>query len=243
MPIWVVSTSLELKDISVNIGNSAIIRGVSLALEEGEFVSLLGSNGAGKTTLFKAIAGVLKPCEGTLEFKGKQITRMSADKRVKQGLVLCPEGRHLFPRLSVRKNLMLGAYVRRRDHKGIERSLGQVHDMFPILEEREKQMAGTLSGGEQQMLVIARALMSAPKLLLLDEPSLGLAPLIVHKIADTARAVNEMGTTVFLSEQNANMALGISDRGYVLENGSLVLQGPSSQLIEDDTVRSAYLGV
>src|SRR5680860_1185052 len=145
MPIWVVSTSLELKDISVNIGNSAIIRGVSLALEEGEFVSLLGSNGAGKTTLFKAIAGVLKPCEGTLEFKGKQISRMSADKRVKQGLVLCPEGRHLFPRLSVRKNLMLGAYVRRRDHKGIERSLGQVHDMFPILEEREKRVSGCLT--------------------------------------------------------------------------------------------------
>jgi len=233
---------LKLTNVSTNIGNSVILRGVSLEIKKGDFVALLGSNGAGKTTLFKTIAGILKPCQGTVEFKGKRTNRMSADKIVRLRLSLCPEGRHLFPQLSVYKNLMMGAYIRRRDHKGIKRSIGQVQELFPILKERKDQMAGTLSGGEQQMLAIARALMSDPELLLLDEPSIGLAPLIVQNIADTVKAINEMGTTIFLSEQNANMALKITDRGYVLESGNLIMEGPSNQLIRDDVVRKAYLG-
>ncbi len=233
---------LKLRNVATNFGNSVIIRGVSLEIKKGDFVSLLGSNGAGKTTLFRTIAGILKPCQGTVEFKGRQTNRMSADKIVKLGLSLCPEGRHLFPQLSVHKNLMMGAYIRRRDHKGIKRSIGQVQELFPILKERKEQMAGTLSGGEQQMLAIARALMSDPELLLLDEPSIGLAPLIVKNIADKVKAINEMGTTIFLSEQNANMALKITGRGYVLESGSIIMEGPSNQLITDDVVRKAYLG-
>ncbi len=233
---------LKLRDVSTTLGNYRAIRGVSLEIEKGEFVALLGSNGAGKTTLFRTIAGVLKPSQGTIEFKGQQIERLPAHKIVGLGLALCPEGRHLFPHLSVHKNLLLGAYVRRRDHKEIERTMAQCCELFPVLKERKNQLAGTLSGGEQQMLAIARALMSGPEMLLLDEPSLGLAPLIVRAIADVIRGITEMGTTVFLSEQNANMAINITHRGYVLENGELVLSGLSSELASNDMVKKAYIG-
>ncbi|MCL4439311.1 MAG: ABC transporter ATP-binding protein [Firmicutes bacterium] len=234
---------LKLTDVSTVIGGFQAIQGVSLEIQKGEFVALLGSNGAGKSTLFRTIAGVLKPVRGTIEFKGGPIQKLPANRVVSMGLSLCPEGRQLFPHLSVKKNLMLGAYTRRRDHKGIQKTLEQVYDLFPIIKERQNQMAGTFSGGEQQMLAIARSLMSNPEMLLLDEPSMGLAPLVVQKIAEVIKTINEeMGTTVFLSEQNANMALMITSRGYVLENGKLVLEGLSADLINDENVKKAYLG-
>lgn len=234
---------LKLKEVTTVIGGFAAIRNVSLEIEKGEFVALLGSNGAGKTTLFRTIAGVLKPANGSIEFKGLKINKLPPHKIVALGLSLCPEGRQLFPQLSVYKNLMLGAYTRRKDPKGVQRTLEQVYELFPILKERRNQPAGTFSGGQQQMLAIARALMSKPDMLLLDEPSMGLAPLVVQKIADAIKSISkEMGTTVFLSEQNANMALMITDRGYVLENGKLVLSGLSRELRNNDMVKKAYLG-
>jgi len=203
----------------------------------------LGSNGAGKTTLFRTIVGALKPSQGRIEFKGRRIDGTPANNIVSQGMCLCPEGRQLFPQLSIYKNLILGAYTRRRDHKGVRRSLEQVYALFPLLEQRQNQPAGTLSGGQQQMLAIARSLMSKPDMLLLDEPSIGLAPLVVrHIIGEVLKAIHEAGTTIFLSEQNANMALMISRRGCVLENGRIVLEGPSHQLMNDDRVRKAYIG-
>lgn len=234
---------LKLTNVSTLIGGFQAVREISLEISKGDFVALLGSNGAGKTTLFRTIAGVLKPFQGTIEFKGRQIQRLAANKIVSWGLSLCPEGRQLFPQLSVFKNLSLGAYTRRRDHKGVRRSLEQVYTMFPILKMRQDQLAGTFSGGEQQMLAIARALMSNPVMLLLDEPSMGLAPLVVRKvIGEIVKAIHEVGTTVFLSEQNANMALMITRRGYVLENGKIVLDGLSTELLNNDKVKKAYIG-
>jgi branched-chain amino acid transport system ATP-binding protein len=234
---------LKLINLSTIIGGFQVIHDVSLEIEKGDFVALLGSNGAGKSSLFRTIAGVVNPSQGTIEFKGKRTDRLPANKMVAMGLSLCPEGRHLFPQLPVYKNLMLGAYQRRKDLKGIQRTLDQVYELFPILKERRKQLAGTFSGGEQQMLAIGRAMMSNPELLLLDEPSIGLAPLIVQLIADVIKTINEMGTTVFLSEQNANMALMITRRGYVLETGRLVLEGLSPDLLKNDKVKKAYLGM
>jgi branched-chain amino acid transport system ATP-binding protein len=234
---------LKLINLSTVIGGFQVIHDVSLEIEKGDFVALLGSNGAGKSSLFRTIAGVVNPSQGTIEFKGKRTDRLPANKMVAMGLSLCPEGRHLFPQLPVYKNLMLGAYQRRKDLKGIQRTLDQVYELFPILKERRKQLAGTFSGGEQQMLAIGRAMMSNPELLLLDEPSIGLAPLIVQLIADVIKTINEMGTTVFLSEQNANMALMITRRGYVLETGRLVLEGLSPDLLKNDKVKKAYLGM
>jgi len=234
---------LKLTNVSTLIGGFQAIREISLEVSKGDFVALLGSNGAGKTTLFRTIAGVLKPFQGTIEFKGQQIQRLPANKIVSRGLSLCPEGRQLFPQLSVFKNLSLGAYTRRRDHKGVRQSLEQVYTLFPILKMRQNQLAGTFSGGEQQMLAIARALMSNPVMLLLDEPSMGLAPLVVRKvIGEVVKAIHEVGTTVFLSEQNANMALMITRRGYVLENGKIVLEGLSTELLNNDKVKKAYIG-
>jgi len=234
---------LKLTDVTTVIGGFTAVRDVSLEINKGEFVALLGSNGAGKTTLFRTIAGVLKPAKGEIEFNELKISNLPAHKIVMLGLSLCPEGRQLFPHLSVYKNLMLGAYTRRKDKKGVQRTLERVYELFPILKERKNQLAGTFSGGEQQMLAIARALMSQPDMLLLDEPSMGLAPLVVQKIADAIKNINkEMGTTVFLSEQNANMALNITDRGYVLENGKIVLEGSSSELRNNEMVKKAYLG-
>lgn len=234
---------LKLTQVQTDIGGLQIIQKVSLEIIKGEFVALLGSNGAGKTTLFRTIAGVLKPKAGTIEFNGVAIHRMPIHKIVGLGLVLCPQGRQLFPELSVEKNLTLGFYQLRGDKKRLRKNLDRVYELFPILKERSNQQAGTFSGGEQQMLAIGRALMSEPKLLLLDEPSLGLAPLIVKQIAEITSNINEeMDTTVFLSEQNANMALNITERGYVLENGACVLSGECSQLRNDENVRKAYIG-
>ncbi|MGA2526674.1 MAG: ABC transporter ATP-binding protein [Smithellaceae bacterium] len=232
---------LRLKNVSTMIGEHQVIHDVSLEIAEGDFVALLGGNGAGKTSLLRTIAGVLHPHQGTIEFKGESIGHIPAFKIVGKGLSLCPEGRQLFPQLPVYKNLMLGAF-RRKDKKGIQESLEQVYTLFPILKERYKQMAGTFSGGEQQMLAVGRALMSKPEMLLLDEPSMGLAPLIVESIAEVITKLNSMGITIFLSEQNALIALMITRHGYVLENGHLVLQGLSSDLLHNEKVRKAYLG-
>ena len=232
---------LRLKNVSTMIGEHQVIHDVSLEIAEGDFVALLGGNGAGKTSLLRTIAGVLHPSQGTIEFKGESIGHIPAFKIVGKGLSLCPEGRQLFPQLPVYKNLMLGAF-RRKDKKGIQESLEQVYTLFPKLKERYKQMAGTFSGGEQQMLAVGRALMSKPEMLLLDEPSMGLAPLIVESIAEVITKLNSMGITIFLSEQNALIALMITRHGYVLENGHLVLQGLSSDLLHNEKVRKAYLG-
>ena len=234
---------LKLSNLSTLIGGFQAVREISLEIPQGDFVTLLGSNGAGKTTLFRTIAGVLKPSQGTIEFKGRQIQGMPAHRVVKLGLCLCPEGRQLFPQLSVLKNLTMGAYPRRKDRQGVQKSLEQVYALFSILRDRKQQLAGTFSGGEQQMLAIARALMSRPELLLLDEPSMGLAPLVVRKIiGEVVKAIHEAGTTIFLSEQNARMALMIARRGYVLETGRIVLEGSNSELMNDEKVKKAYIG-
>ncbi|HPB14801.1 MAG TPA: ABC transporter ATP-binding protein [Smithellaceae bacterium] len=232
---------LKLTNVTTMIGEHQVIHDVSLQIARGDFVALLGGNGAGKTSLFRTIVGVLPPAKGKIEFKGEEISHIAAHKIVGKGIALCPEGRQLFPQLSVKKNLMLGAY-HRKDKKGIEESLEQVYALFPRLKERYKQMAGTFSGGEQQMLAIGRAIMSKPELLLLDEPSMGLAPLVVEGIADAITQLNKMGITVFLSEQNAQIALMITRHGYVMENGHLVLEGLSKDLITNEKVRKAYLG-
>jgi branched-chain amino acid transport system ATP-binding protein len=234
---------LKLTGVSTLIGGFQAVRAISLEIPKGDFVTLLGSNGAGKTTLFRTIAGVLKPIQGTIEFKDRQIQGMPAHQVVRLGLSLCPEGRQLFPHLSVYKNLVMGAYPRRKDKNGFRNSLEQVYALFPILQERQNQLAGTFSGGEQQMLAIARALMSRPELLLLDEPSMGLAPLVVRKIiGEVVKAIHEAGTTIFLSEQNARMALMIARRGYVLETGRIVLEGSNSELMNNEKVKKAYIG-
>ncbi|MBI4963174.1 MAG: ABC transporter ATP-binding protein [Desulfomonile tiedjei] len=234
---------LKLTNVSTFIGGFEAVRDISLEIPQGACFTLLGSNGAGKTTLFRTIAGVLKPSHGTIEFNGRRIDSMPANKIVGLGLSLCPEGRQLFPQLSVYKNLTLGAYARRKDRKGVQQSLEQVYALFPLLETRKNQLAGTFSGGQQQMLAIARALMSKPDMLLLDEPSMGLAPLVVRQIiGEVIKAIHEAGTTIFLSEQNANMALMVTQRGYVLESGRIVLEGPSSELMNDDKVKKAYIG-
>lgn len=212
-------------------------------MEEGELVCLLGANGAGKSTLFRTISGVLRPTRGSIIFEGETISSKSSEKIVRRGISLCPEGRHLFPKLSIKKNLMMGAYTRHREKQAIADTLQEIYELFAILQERGDQDAGTLSGGEQQMLAIGRALMSRPRLLLLDEPSLGLAPLVVQKIMETIVSINRAGVTVLLSEQNANMALSISSRGYVLENGQMVMEGSAEQLAGNEEVRKAYIGV
>jgi branched-chain amino acid transport system ATP-binding protein len=233
---------LKLKNVTTMFGRHHAIHGVSLEIGKGDFVALLGGNGSGKTTLFKTVAGVLHPSTGAIKFKGEEIHHLTADKIVARGLSLCPENRLLFPKLSVYKNLMLGAYQRKRDRAGVQSTLEQVYGLFPILKERHKQMAGTFSGGEQQMLAIGRAIMSNPEMLLLDEPSMGLAPQLVEAIAEAIERVNRMGVTVFLSEQNAQIALMITKRGYVMENGRIVLNGTSKDLLRNKKVQKAYLG-
>ena len=232
---------LQLTHVTTKIGAYRAIRDVSLSIGRGGVVALLGGNGAGKSTLFRTIAGLLAPMEGTIAFKGETISGLPAYKVVSRGLCLCPEQRHLFPQLTVYKNLILGAY-RQVDKSSVQSSLEHVYELFPILRERPKQIAGTFSGGEQQMLAIARALMSQPEMLLLDEPSVGLAPQIVENIAEAITAINKMGVTIFLSEQNAQIALMITRYGYVLEHGQVVLEGPSEKLLHDEKVKKAYLG-
>ena len=232
---------LEIKDLQVSFGGITALKGVSLSVDEGEIVTLIGANGAGKTTTLRTVSGLVRPRAGKVFVGGVDVTRLSAQARVKQGLVQVPEGRRVFPQMSVLENLELGAYLR-RDSKAVASDLDQVFARFPRLADRRKQHAGTLSGGEQQMLAIGRALMSRPKILLLDEPSMGLAPLLVQEIFSIVSEINQAGTTVLLVEQNANMALQIADRGYVLETGRIVLAGTAAELTSTDEVKRAYLG-
>jgi branched-chain amino acid transport system ATP-binding protein len=233
---------LNLEGISAFYGNFPALREVSLQVEKGEIVTLLGSNGAGKTTLLKTISGLLKARSGMITFTGKRIEELHPNAIVSLGISQCPEGRKLFPEMSVLKNLRLGAYVRRRDKAGLDKSLAEVLQLFPILSERSKQMAGTLSGGEQQMLAMGRALMSNPTLLLLDEPSLGLAPLVVRALFQIIQDINRRQMTIFLVEQNASQALNVAHRGYVMETGRIVLTGSRDALLSDEKVKQAYLG-
>jgi branched-chain amino acid transport system ATP-binding protein len=233
---------LEVAGIDTFHGNIQALRGVSLCVAEGEIVSLIGSNGAGKTTTLMSISGVTPPRSGTVRFAGADITRLPVEKIVTLGVTQVPEGRMIFPRLTVLENLMMGAYPR-RDKKGVAGDIEHVYELFPVLLERRYQLGGTLSGGEQQMLAIGRALMARPKLLLLDEPSLGLAPLFVEHIFSIIKRLNRDGATILLVEQNAQMALQIADRGYVLETGRIVLEGNASELLENPQVRAAYLGL
>jgi branched-chain amino acid transport system ATP-binding protein len=233
---------LSLKNISVKYGSFAAVHDINIEVKEGEIVVLLGSNGAGKSTTFRAISGLNKPAEGEILFEGKSLNKVSADKIVQLGIGQCPEGRKLFPAMSVQENLRMGAFVHRRKKDEIKKSLQHVYELFPILHDKKDDAAGSLSGGQQQMLAIGRALMSKPKLMLLDEPSVGLAPLIVEQMFEVIQQINREGTTILLAEQNANAALKIADKGYVFESGSIVLQGTSQELFANDEVRKAYIG-
>jgi len=233
---------LNLEGVSTFYGNFQALRGVSLSIGKGEIVTLLGSNGAGKTTLLKTISGLLRPRSGAISFEGDRIEQLHPNTIVSLGISQCPEGRKLFPEMSVLKNLRLGAYVRRHDKKGIEKSMDEVLQLFPVLSERSQQMAGTLSGGEQQMLAMGRALMSNPTLFLLDEPSLGLAPLVVCALFQIIQDINQRQMTIFLVEQNASQALHVAHRGYVMETGKIILTGPREALLNDEKVKQAYLG-
>jgi len=234
-------TMLKIEDINVYYGAIHAIKGVSLEVNEGEIVTLIGANGAGKSTTLRTISGLLKPKTGTISFAGKKIGGMAAQNIVKAGISQVPEGRRIFANMTVLENLDLGAFIR-KDKAGIQEDLGQVFERFPRLEERKSQEAGTLSGGEQQMLAMGRALMSRPRLLLLDEPSMGLAPLLIKEIFSIIKDINKTGTTVLLVEQNANMALSIAHRAYVLETGRITLSGDAKQLAASADVRKAYLG-
>ena len=232
---------LELKDVVVRYGGITAVNGVSLQVEEHETVALIGANGAGKTTTLHTISGLLKPASGQVLFRGEDITKSPAERIVARGIVQVPEGRQVFAKLTVEENLRLGAYLR-KDKAGIAESYEKAMALFPILKERRRQPAGTLSGGEQQMLAIGRALMSAPQVLLLDEPSMGLSPLMTQQVFDVLQALKKQGMTILLVEQNAYEALTISDRAYIMETGSITLEGRSSELIDDPRVKDAYLG-
>ncbi len=232
---------LEVKDLQVYYGMIQAIKGVSFHVDEGEVIALIGANGAGKTTILHTVSGLLAPKEGNVIFEGTDITKVPGHKIVSMGMAHVPEGRRVFAQLSVLQNLKMGAYTR-KDKNEIQSTLRTVFDRFPRLEERQNQMAGTLSGGEQQMLAMGRALMSHPKIILMDEPSMGLSPIFVNEIFDIIQKVSESGTTVLLVEQNAKKALSIADRAYVLETGRIVLEGRAEDLLNDDSVRKAYLG-
>ena len=231
---------LTTQNLSVMYGKIRALEGINLTVEPGQIVALVGANGAGKTTLLKTLSGLLAPVSGTIHFEGKEITTASADKRVRSGIAQVPEGRGLFGILSVEDNLLLGAYTR-NDHE-IHNDLESVYTRFPILRDKRHDYAGTLSGGQQQMVAVGRALMSRPRLLLLDEPSMGLAPIIVEEIFATIRELNDAGTTIFLVEQNARLALKNSHYTYVLENGTIVKEGQSEDLLNDPAIIEAYLG-
>jgi len=231
----------ELRDLEVNYGVIRALKGISLYIDKGEIVTLIGANGAGKSTTLRTISGLIKPKSGSIIFEGKDITRLSATKRVAAGISQAPEGRRVFADMTVAENLEIGAYLR-SDKNAVRQDMQDVFDRFPVLGERRKQQAGTLSGGEQQMLAIGRALMARPRLMLLDEPSLGLSPVLVKQIFSIIREINETGTTIFLVEQNARMALKIADRGYVLETGSITMTGTGAELAASDEVQRSYLG-
>ena len=232
---------LEVRNIQTYYGNIQALKNVSLTINEGEIVTLIGANGAGKSTTLMSICGVTPPRHGEIVFRGQPIQNLSAEKIVSLGICQVPEGRHIFPQMSVLENLEMGAYMR-NDKAAIKSDIDYVFDRFPILEQRRQQAGGTLSGGEQQMLAISRALLARPSLLLLDEPSLGLAPLVVRDIFSIIQEINKQGVTILLIEQNANMALKIADIGYVLETGRITLTGSGEELLTNDAVRAAYLG-
>jgi branched-chain amino acid transport system ATP-binding protein len=232
---------LELREVEVVYGNIRALKGVSLTVAEGELVTLIGANGAGKSTTLKTISGLLRPKAGTLLYRDHTLDRLHPHQIVALGISHCPEGRHLFGRLTVTENLRLGA-VQRRDREEVPRDIEHVYKLFPVLKDRRAQLAGTLSGGEQQMLAIGRAMMSRPRLLLLDEPSLGLAPILVGLIFETIQQLKREGTTILLVEQNARLALDIADRAYVMETGRVTLQGPAIELKHNPQVEHTYLG-
>ncbi|MFF3003032.1 ABC transporter ATP-binding protein [Kitasatospora sp. NPDC057940] len=232
---------LEVEDLRVAYGKIEAVKGISFTVNQGEVTTLIGTNGAGKTTTLRTLSGLLKPTAGRISFDGQDLTTVPAHKIVALGLAHSPEGRHIFPRMTIEENLLLGAFLR-TDTAGITADVDRAYDLFPILGERRRQAAGTLSGGEQQMLAMGRALMSQPKLLMLDEPSMGLSPLMMQKIMATIIELKAAGTTILLVEQNAQAALSLSDRGYVMETGRIVLSGTGADLLHDESVRKAYLG-
>jgi branched-chain amino acid transport system ATP-binding protein len=232
---------LEVNGLHTFYGNIEALKGISLDVEEGEVVTLIGSNGAGKSTTLRSISGLTPPREGSIKFDGTEVGEIPSQEIVQMGISLSPEGRHIFPRMTVRENLDLGAYLR-KDRDGIDRDRERVFALFPRLKERERQKGGTMSGGEQQMLAIGRALMANPKLLLLDEPSMGIAPILVERIYETIAEINRQGTTILLVEQNANYALEVSKRGYVLETGKIAVEDESDKLRTNPDVQKAYLG-
>jgi len=236
------SKMLEVENLSAAYGMVQILRGVNFKVEEKEIVSIIGPNGAGKTTLVKTIMGFLKPQTGSIKFKNEEIGKLPPYEIVKKGLTMIPEGREIFPRMTIEENLMLGAYTIKEKAK-IQESKEKVYKIFPVLKKKEKALAQTLSGGEQQMLVICRSLMSNPQMLILDEPSLGLAPIIVEKVLDTVRTINEEGVTVLLVEQNIHDSLGVANRGYVLEEGKIILEGKSRELLSNSHIKEVYLGL
>ncbi|MEY9836078.1 ABC transporter ATP-binding protein [Streptomyces sp. 846.5] len=232
---------LEVEDLRVAYGKIEAVKGISFTVEAGQVVTLIGTNGAGKTTTLRTLSGLLKPIGGSIRFNGQPLGSVPAHKIVSLGLAHSPEGRHIFPRMTIEENLLLGAFLR-KDQDGIQTDVQRAYDLFPILGERRKQAAGTLSGGEQQMLAMGRALMSQPKLLMLDEPSMGLSPIMMQKIMSTIVELRNQGTTILLVEQNAQAALSLADTGHVMEVGRIVLSGTGSDLLTDESVRKAYLG-
>lgn len=234
---------LELKEVKASYGPIEALKGITLKINQTEIVCLIGSNGAGKSTTLMTVSGILRPKSGSICFMGNDISHMPPHKIVEAGISHVPEGRRIFPRLTVKENLEMGAYVKLNDKNSkFKTQLDKIYELFPVLKERERQIGGTLSGGEQQMLAISRALMSEPRLLLLDEPSLGLAPIIVSKIFRAIKEINEDGVTILLVEQNAHAALNLSNRGYVLENGLITMHGIGKELLNDEMIRKAYLG-
>jgi branched-chain amino acid transport system ATP-binding protein len=233
---------LKLSELWVNYGPFTALKGIDMEVKRGELVVLLGANGAGKSTIFRTISGLVKPSRGEIRFLDQTISGWSPDRIVRSGIVQCAEGRKLFPGMTVFENLKMGGFIHRRNKRELRERFQYVLDLFPVLGEKRDQPAGSLSGGQQQMLAIARALMAKPKLLLLDEPSLGLAPLVVHRLFEIIQRINREGTTVLLAEQNARAALNIADRGYVMESGQIVLEGKSEALLNHDRIRKAYVG-
>lgn len=233
---------LKVEGLTVKYGGITAVRGISFNVERGKIITLIGNNGAGKTTTLKTVSGLLKPSAGSIEFDGKSITGLAPHDIARMGLIHIPEGRHIFPKLTVRENLIISSFSRTVSFNEFKREVDKVLEGFPKLRERQSQMAGTLSGGEQQMLAVARGILQKPKLLILDEPSMGLAPIIVEEIFETIKTINKDGTTVLLVEQNAQMALSTANYGYVMEVGQIILQGEADKLIDDPTVKSIYLG-
>lgn len=232
---------LEVNSLCVNYGGIKALKGVSFTVDEGQIITLIGANGAGKSTILRTISGLVKPASGSVMLAGTDLTKLKPKEIVKNGVVLVPEGRRIFPNLSVRENLTLGAYLR-NDRELVNQDIEKMYGLFPILRQRSWQYAGTLSGGEQQMLAVARALMARPKIIMMDEPSLGLAPLVVKSIFEIIKEINKEGVTILLIEQNANAALRIADYGYVMETGNIKMHGTGEKLLMDEEVRSAYLG-